>query len=247
MTRPVPGPGAPEPFAADARRWGLGDVAAGLVASQLLSVVTLLVVAAAAGWQTNEDIPLWAAALLQVPMWAGLVGAVLWAGSKGGGVVHDFGVRMRWYDPFLGVAVGALTQLAVLPVLYVPLLELLDVNPDELARPARELSDRAEGTVGWVVLSLMVVLGAPLVEELFYRGLLLRSLEKRRWPAAASVAGSAALFGLLHLQPLQFAGLFVFGLVLAGLTVGFGRLGPAVWAHMAFNASTVVVLYLDAR
>jgi membrane protease YdiL (CAAX protease family) len=211
----------------------------------VLSVVTLLVVAAVAGWQSTEEIPLWAAALLQVPMWAGLLGAVLWAGSKGGGVVQDFGVRMRWFDPFLGVAVGAFTQLLVLPLLYVPLLELLDVSRDELARPARELSERAEGTWGWVVLSLMVVVGAPLVEELFYRGLLLRSLEKRRWPAVASVAGSAALFALLHFQPLQFAGLFVFGLVLAALSVGFGRLGPAVWAHVAFNASTVVVLYLE--
>jgi membrane protease YdiL (CAAX protease family) len=222
-------------------------VAVGLVASQVLSMVAVLVVAAIAGWRTSAEIPLWAAALLQVPMWAGLVGAVALAGSKGGGAVHDFGLGMRWYDPFLGVTVGALTQLVVLPLLYIPLLELLDVSRDELARPARELSDRAQGATGWLVLSLMVVVGAPLVEELFYRGLLLRSLEKRRWPAAASVLGSAAVFALLHFQALQFPGLFAFGVVLASLTLAFGRLGPAVWAHMAFNASTVAVLYWDSR
>jgi membrane protease YdiL (CAAX protease family) len=61
------------------------------------------------------------------------------------------------------------------------------------------------------------------------------------------VLGSAAVFALLHFQALQFPGLFVFGVVLASLTLALGRLGPAVWAHMAFNASTVAVLYWDSR
>jgi membrane protease YdiL (CAAX protease family) len=210
-------------------------------------VVVLLFVSAFAGWQRMSDAPLWAAALLQIPMWTGLVGAMIWAGSKGDGVVSDFGLRMRWFDPFVGGAIGVLAQLVVLPLLYIPLLELFDVSRDELARPARELSDRAHGASGWVVLGLMVVVGAPVVEELFYRGLLLRSLEKRRWPAVASALGSAAVFASLHFQALQFVGLFVFGLILATLSLVFRRLGPSIWAHVAFNASTVVVLYLGSR
>ena len=89
----------------------------------------------------------------------------------------------------------------------------------------------------------MVVFVAPVVEELFYRGLVLRSLEKRRWPRWAVVVGSAALFAAMHFQVLQFPGLFVFGVVLALMTLITGRLGPAIWAHAGFNGATVVLLY----
>ena len=53
---------------------------------------------------------------------------------------------------------------------------------------------------------------------------------------------SSAVFAAVHFQALQFAGLFVFGLVAALLTVRSGRLGPAIWAHIGFNLTTVTVL-----
>ena len=57
-----------------------------------------------------------------------------------------------------------------------------------------------------------------MVEELFFRGLLLRSLLGRTPPPVAIVI-SALLFGLAHFEAVQFAGLAVFGVVLgvAGL------------------------------
>jgi len=131
----------------------------------------------------------------------------------------------------------------LLPAVYWPLLRLLDKSTDDLSEPARALSDRAGSPAGWVVLGLMVIVGAPIVEELFYRGLLLRSLEKRGWPDWAGVVGSATLFGLMHFQVLQFIGLFLFGVVLAVIARRTGRLGMAMWAHAGFNATTVVFLY----
>ena len=47
----------------------------------------------------------------------------------------------------------------------------------------------------------------------------------------------------MHFQPLQFAGLFVLGTVLALLAVRTGRLGLSIVTHMAFNATTVALLY----
>jgi membrane protease YdiL (CAAX protease family) len=47
----------------------------------------------------------------------------------------------------------------------------------------------------------------------------------------------------MHLQALQFAGLFAFGVVLAVLALRTGRLAAPIVAHMAFNAVTVVVLW----
>ncbi|MCP4435860.1 MAG: CPBP family intramembrane metalloprotease [Actinomycetia bacterium] len=225
--------------------WGLGDVAIGIIAAQVLSVFAIVLAYGAAGWDTIDDVPLWASALLQIPLWVGLGGSAAWASrTKGLGLEEDFGLRMRAADAPIWLVAGVLCQVVLLPLLYWPLLRLLDKTPDDLSEPARALSDRASGSLGWVVLALMVVVGAPFFEELFYRGLLLRSLQKRDWPSWAVVVGSAALFAAMHFQPLQFPGLFVFGVVLAMATIWTGRLGPAIWAHAGFNGATVVLLYL---
>jgi membrane protease YdiL (CAAX protease family) len=222
-------------------------VTAGFLLSQVLTLLTASIVFAAAGWQSADEAPLPALFALQIPLWAGYLALVVYAGrSKGRGVVRDFGLRMRWLDVPVGLAIGVVVQLVVVPLLYWPLLTLLGTDPDELSAPARDLSERAQGPAGWLLLSLMVVVGAPVVEELFYRGLLLRSAQKRGMSDAAAVLSSAVVFGAAHLQGLQFPGLFLFGIVLAVLTVRTGRLGPAVWAHVGFNATTVATLALTS-
>lgn len=226
--------------------WGLGDVAIGIVAALALSTVFTVLIYGVAGWSADEKPPLWGVAILQVPLWVGLVGTVLWASrQKGLGLREDFGWSMRWFDPLVGIAVGLVMQLVVMPLLYIPLLALFDRTAEDLEAPARSLADRATGPASWVVLVVIVVVGAPVVEELFYRGLLLRSLEKRGMASWAAVVVSGLLFGAMHFEGLQFAGLFAFGVVLAAMVVRTGRLGPAIWAHAAFNAATVVSLFLQ--
>jgi membrane protease YdiL (CAAX protease family) len=58
---------------------------------------------------------------------------------------------------------------------------------------------------------------------------------------------SAVLFALAHFQVLQFPGLVLFGMVAGYLAQRSGRLGPAIFAHMGFNAATVVVLISERR
>jgi membrane protease YdiL (CAAX protease family) len=227
-------------------RWGLGEVAVGMLLSQAASFVVSVLVFAAAGWTSIAEVPLWAGAVLQVPLWAGWTVAVVLAGRKGGGWVRDFGFHLRPIDAPVGLGLGVAMQLVVLPLVYVPVLRILDRSPEELSAPARELTDKAQGPVGWAVLTLIVVVGAPVFEELFYRGLLLGALRKRGHSTAASVLASSALFAAMHLQSLQFLGLFLLGAVLSLLVVRTRRLGPAIMAHAGFNATTVLVLYLSS-
>ncbi|MFM7509928.1 MAG: lysostaphin resistance A-like protein [Actinomycetota bacterium] len=223
-------------------RWGLGEVALGIVASQVLLLVAQVVVFGLAGWTSVEEVPLWATAVLQIPLWAGWIAALAVAGSKGHGVVREFGFTIRGIDVPIGLGVGLGVQFVVLPLIYWPLLSILGRTQDDLAEPARNLADKASGAAGWVLLGLVVVVGAPVVEELFYRGLLLGALRKRRWPAVIAAAVSGAVFAAMHFQPLQFPGLFVLGTILALLVLRTGRLGSAIVAHATFNAVTVVAL-----
>lgn len=227
------------------RRWGLGDVALGVVAAQALVVVVAGVVMPAAGWRTTAEVPMWGQAVLQIPLWCGYVGAVILAGTKGSGVVADFGLSFRPVDPLVGLPIGVVVQLLVLPLMYWPILRLSGQTSDDLSAPARALAHKAQSPVGWVVLTVIVVLGAPVVEELFFRGLLLRSLQKRGLSDTWSCVVCAAAFAAIHFEVLQFAGLFVIGLVLSVLAVRTGRLGPSIFVHAGFNAASVAILYLS--
>lgn len=235
-------PDVPPDAPPDAPRWGLGDAALGW----LIAVVAQAIAVSAYVGATGEDydaLPLGAIALLQVPLWLGLAGMPLYAAAvKGRGLVTDFGLRMRAMDAPAGFAIGVVTQAVLVPLLYVPILWFID--DADVAEEARSLTDRAHGP-GVVLLVLIVVVGAPIVEELFYRGLLLRALERRVRAPVAAVA-SAALFGAVHFQLLQLPALVMFGLVLAVLAQRTGRLGPCMWAHAGFNAYTVFsLLVLD--
>ena len=139
-----------------------------------------------------------------------------------------------------GVFVGAITQYAALLV-YLPLLWSGLLSADDVSKPARDITDKATDAPGVVLLVLIVVVAAPICEELFFRGLVLRAIDRRygrRW----AIAGSSVVFAAAHFEPLQFPALFLFGLVTAVYATRTGRLGPGMWAHMAFNGIAVFSL-----
>lgn len=219
-------------------RWGLGDAALGLVAATVLSAV------GAGLWigvQGDDRRTLGLAAASLVGLWLGLAGApVLAARTKGSGsVVDDFAFRARPADVPLGLVVGVASQLVLVPLVYLPFKYLAPDFYDRVGEGAEEILDTASRG-GRLVLFLLLVVGAPLVEELYFRGLLLGALLRRLDRPAPAVAVSAVVFGLTHYDVAALLGLVAFGVVLGVLVVRTRRLGPAVVAHAAFNAVTVV-------
>ena len=234
---------APSP---PAIRWGMGDAVIGVVASLLLSQIGVAIIFAVGDYSIVDDLPLWVTAVAEVPLWVGLVGTVWWATTRkgSGSLRRDFGLVMRWTDVPLGLVAGFVGQIAI-ALIVIPLYTLLGINTDEVGQTAEKLADRAVHTPDVVVLILVVVVGAPIVEELFYRGLVLRSIE-RRWGTGVAAVVTSVVFAAIHFQPYDFLALALFGFLASMLAVRTGRLGPGIWAHVAFNLTAVVSL-LQAR
>lgn len=159
-----------------------------------------------------------------------------------GDLLADYRVAVRPVD-LLALPAGVAAQLVLIPVLYWPLQQAWpDTFSDErLEERAVELVDRASG--GSVVLLVAVVaIGAPIFEELVYRGLLQRSLcaTLGRW---IGLVVAAAWFSVIHLAPVEFPGLFVAGLVFGAALVLTDRLGPSILAHAAFNATGLALAF----
>jgi membrane protease YdiL (CAAX protease family) len=97
--------------------------------------------------------------------------------------------------------------------------------------------------VGFVLVALFVlvaVIMAPFFEEMFFRGFIFGGLSQSfGW--AWGAAGSAAIFGLAHLQLTVFVPLFSLGFGLAWVYKRTGSLWTCIALHALFNAISVLV------
>lgn len=96
---------------------------------------------------------------------------------------------------------------------------------------------------GWLSFIVVAII-APLTEEAIFRGLILNGLRKR-YDTRGAMLISAALFAVYHLNPYQFIGAFVIGLVLAWLRLRSGSLWPCIVLHAVNNALAVIVAIID--
>lgn len=220
-------------------RWAARDVALGYLAAVFNVAVAQAFWVGVTG-EDDESLGLTVVSFLAY--WPVLVGtAVLASRRRGTGrLSDDLGLRLEKRDVLPGVLAGLGSQFLLLPLLYLP-FELLT---DDL-----NVSEKAEETLGvasggaLLLLAFLVIAVAPVVEELFFRGLLQRTVG--RWaPPLGAVTISALIFGATHFQPVQLLGLVAFGCVLGVLAQRAGRLGPSLIAHMSFNAASVLVIVL---
>jgi membrane protease YdiL (CAAX protease family) len=181
-----------------------------------------------------------------VGLWCGFVGVpVLLSRSRGTGrLADDFGLRLNGArDAALGIAVGVVSYGVV--ELYSRAIRAAGDHAN-LGHEATQLSGHGLG-VGFVVFALAAAVGAPIAEELYFRGLTQPVLQ-RYLGGAGGLAVTSVLFGFAHLgeNPIEVvAPLALFGAALGALAWRTGRLGPGIVAHMTFNGITVVAIALS--
>ena len=209
------------------RRWRLMDAAGGVaLAVFLLFLVPTLRLPAP--WSSLAGV---------LAVWVPLLGAVLIASyvHGSGSLVRDFGLKFTGIDVLVGLFIG----LALRSVVFA--LELLVFG--HITTATVTLGPTVHD--GWWLFGAILapVLIAPVVEELFFRGLLQRSIPTR---LSFAIFASATVFALIHLLGgfswFAAATTFIVGITFGLLAGRSGRLGSAIVAHVVFNGSLVVVV-----
>ncbi len=243
-----------EPAGPPLPRWGMGDIAIGfalLLSVPVLGIFVLLWLTGIDGFDPGEPTTRDAVVVLVVGLISIQAVEGLWpvfvAVRKGFGAVADFRFQFRLVDLAIGPAAAVAMLVGAAAVgAAVSWLVGEELGSDESTN-TQILTDAKEYPILLGLILFGIVIGAPVVEELFFRGLCLRAIEKR-WGLVAGVVGSTLLFVPLHYSggglggtAVLFASISVVGGGLAAVVALTGRLGPAIVAHFFFNLTGAAV------
>lgn len=161
----------------------------------------------------------------------------------GAGRLDTVGWRFRWAD----LGWGPVTWLAAIGVQLLLAVVVL-VFDIPLSSNVESVSDADADRAYLVATAIAAVIAAPIVEELVFRGLVLRGLLSRIGPVTA-IALQGVLFGVAHVDPVRGVGNVGLAVVLSGVGIVLGtaayltrRLGPVVIAHAIFNGVVLAIL-----
>jgi membrane protease YdiL (CAAX protease family) len=97
-----------------------------------------------------------------------------------------------------------------------------------------------------VFFAFVAILGAPVVEEILFRGILYPALKQRGWPHLA-LWGTSLLFALTHANTATFLPLTFFAMVLVFLYERTGNLIAPILTHSLFNAANYCALVFQSE
>lgn len=105
-----------------------------------------------------------------------------------------------------------------------------------------DTSDIGKTALGMVIMNLYTCIIAPVTEELFFRGMLLKVLSKANQRFA--IFATAVFFGLAHGNIPQFLLAFLLGIFLAHITMKHNSIIPSITVHIFINTFSTVFGYL---
>lgn len=211
----------------------------------LLSLAApLLLSQAIAGDLADLDWPVWAYLAISVVLGYGPSLAWCWYASRrwgrGGGFRSDYGITTRATD----WGWGPLTWLScfIVQVVVGVVLFLSDAPVSSNTEGIREMRSDVAFRIAIVIVAVVI---APIVEEIVFRGAVLRGLLSVM-PAPVALGLQGVLFGAAHFQPafgIGNVGLLILlsavGVVLGTSAYLLRRIVPAIAAHAILNGLAI--------
>ena len=233
-TDPMNDPRFEAPRAQRFPTWGdmLAVVGIYLLATVATSVITAIIAAVSGGAEGLAERmssgPM-SAVSYALSMGLTIVGVLIYrALRRGEGKL--FSLSLKGFNPILilwGFVLVLITGIVIEPV--------LNLFPESFL----ELLNQMGAKGGWSVLMLVVL--APIMEEVLFRGILLESV-RSKYSSGRAIVVSALMFGVIHIIPQQVVNAFVIGLILGYIYVRTESLWPVIIIHALNNAMAYVVM-----
>ena len=217
--------------------WGMGDALISILGYGIVAVSVSLILVT----QNIDPENGWGLILAFGLPWILLAGwPILAAITKGNGPGLDFGLIAPRTHLRFGVVAGIVSVL-----LASALAILVQYITGPLNSTAADVGMNQTGLV-LVVFVLMAMFGAPIVEEIAFRGLLYGALAKAHVNEHLVVFITAAIFALVHFEPKRFVILFVIGLIFGEVRRRTGSTSAAILAHIVNNTPAAIAILVTA-
>jgi membrane protease YdiL (CAAX protease family) len=216
------------------RRWGPRRVAGGVAALLAIVVVEAAIVGA-----FDPDLSSLGAKLVLQAMLALTLVAVAFRAAEPEGTADPAVLGLhRPLLPAVRLTVKAYAAYFAFALVYAALLQ---PHQKDLTRDL----GFGHGAIGAVAAGVLIIVAAPISEEIFFRGFMFGGLRKRLSFAWAALI-SAVIFGAFHYTGVNSLGvipqLAILGLVQAWLYERSGSIYPTIALHMFNNAIAFAIL-----
>jgi membrane protease YdiL (CAAX protease family) len=215
--------------------WGMGDAVIALVGAVVMGVATGFIL-----MQVHIDPKNgWGLLISFIAPWLLMAGwPILATINKGNGPTLDLGLVAAPPHRRLGL-LGGFASILVASALAL----LIQQFTGPFESKAGDLGINQHGIV-LILFLLLAMFGAPIVEEVAFRGMLYGALSKAFIPQWAVVVITAAAFALFHFEPKRFVILFVIGLILGEVRRRTGSTTAAIIAHVINNTPAAIGILL---
>ncbi|HJZ46100.1 MAG TPA: type II CAAX endopeptidase family protein [Roseiflexaceae bacterium] len=225
--------------------WGWRDIARTIllsVVSLMVLLVFLIVTIAVRQLMGTSDDLIVLSGSIEIGFYAIILLAIYWTTVR------------RYRSPWaaLGVRPVPWGWLALAPLLVAGILTvggalavaISELQGQQFVNP--QVHDITQGQQLTPTHLIMLLLGtavmAPIVEELFFRGMLYPLL-RRRLPVWLAVVANAVIFAALHFIPILLPILFVMGLLLSFVRARTNSVVPCILIHAINNTIFVLGIY----
>lgn len=213
--------------------WQLAAIIFGIICNAILNIAT----GSAISRSTSTVITAFVSEILSILVVFPLLGRLLHISLRSFWVGAKVDIKsLRFYVPVTSTASAVSAYLISLPLLR--LLQLVGVQ----STPNTAIFDYNRPLPLMVLLVVFTVFIGPLAEEIFMRGLLLHIFAP--YGKGFAMVTTALLFSLGHSNFSQLFSAFLFGLVMAYITLETGTIKSAFILHVINNGVTVIGLII---
>ncbi|MFH1867866.1 MAG: CPBP family intramembrane glutamic endopeptidase [Candidatus Omnitrophota bacterium] len=158
--------------------------------------------------------------------------------------IAALGISFKSFLRNIGIAlysyIGFLPVLAVIFVTILTAAKVFNYSPPP--QPIYELIFEEKRVFLLLMISIMISMVGPFIEEVFFRGFLYAAL-RRRLSASLSIFISAFFFSLLHANLLGFFPILALGMFLAYLREKTNSLIPSIAVHILHNTALTCMMF----